>query len=132
MTTPDQSGDVAVVKPYYLTSEAYGMGHDEFSDVEADTAEEIDFSQFTSTARWANIIAPKLRAMSGARDPTGKGTYTAHREVAAIHAGSEEDEPAEADLVGSERLYEALVDAYRTGALDAVEDTFYPDDSTFF
>ena len=132
MTTPDQSGDVAVVEPYYLTGEAYEMGHAEFSEVEAETAEDVDFSQFTSTARWANIIAPKLRAMSGARDPTGKGTYTQHREVAAIHAGCEEDEPAEADLVDSRHLYEALVDAYRTGALDSVEDTYYPDDSTFF
>jgi len=132
MTSPDQSGDVAVVKPYYLTGEAYEMGHSEFSDVEADSAEDVDFSQFTSTARWANILAPRLRAMAGARDPTGKGTYTQHREVAAIHAGCEEDEPAEADLVGSDHLFEALVDAYRTGALDAVEDTHYPDDSTFF
>lgn len=132
MTTPDQSGDVAVVEPYYLTGEAYEMGHAEFSGVEAETAEDVDFGQFTSTARWANIIAPKLRAMSGARDSTGKGTYTEHREVAAIHAGCEEDEPAEADLVSSADLYEALVDAYRTGALDSVEDTYYPDDSTFF
>ena len=132
MTTPPNDGDVAVVKPHYLTEKAYSMGHDEFSDVEADSAEDVDFSQFTSTARWANILAPRLRAMAGARDPTGKGTYTQHREVAAIHAGCEEDEPAEADLVGSEDLYEALVDAYRTGALDAVEDTHYPDDSTFF
>ena len=132
MTSPDRDGDVAVVKPYYLTGEAYDMGHNEFSDVDASDAEEIQFSHFTESARWANVIAPKLRAMAGARDPTGKGTYTQHREVAAIHAGCEEDEPAEADLVGSEMLYEALVDAYKTGALDAVEDTYYPDDSTFF
>lgn len=132
MTTPPQDGDVAVVKPHYLTEEAYRMGHDEFTDVEADSAEDVDFSQFTSTARWANVISPRLRAMAGARDPTGKGTYTQHREVAAILPGCEEDEPAEADLVGSEYLHEALVSAYRTGALDAVEDTYYPDDSTFF
>jgi hypothetical protein len=132
MTTPDNDGDVAVVKPHYLTEKAYSMGHDEFSDVEAESAEEIQFSHFTESARWANVIAPRLRSMAGAADPTGKGTHTGHREVAAIHAGCEEDEPAEADLVSSSDLYEALVDAYRTGALDAVEDTYYPDDSTFF
>lgn len=132
MTTPPQDGDVAVVKPHYLTGEAYQMGHDEFSDVEADSAEDVEFHHFTETARWANVIAPRLRAMAGAEDPTGKGTYTAHREVAAILPGYEEDEPAEADLVESQRLFEALVDAYRTGALDSVEDTHYPDDSTFF
>lgn len=132
MTTLPNDGDVAVVKPHYLTEKAYSMGHDEFSDVEADSAEDVEFGHFTETARWANVLAPRLRAMAGAADPTGKGTYTQHREVAAIHAGCEEDEPAEADLVGSQHLFEALVDAYRTGALDSVEDTYYPDDSTFF
>lgn len=131
MTAP-QDGDVAVVKPYYLTEEAYRMGHDEFSDVEADSADEIEFGHFTGSARWANVIAPKLRAMAGARDPLGVGTYTEHREVAAILPGAEEDEPAEADLVSSQRLYSALVDAYRRGALDSVEDTWYPEDSSFF
>jgi hypothetical protein len=132
MTTPPQSGDVAVVKPYYLTEEAYQMGHDEFKGIDADSAEDVEFHHFTETARWANTIAPRLRAMAGARDPTGKGTYTDHREVAAILAGCEEDKPREADLVQSNRLYDALVDAYRTGALDAAEDIYYPDDSTFF
>ena len=131
MTAP-QDGDVAVVKPYYLTEEAYRMGHDEFSDVEADSAADVEFHHFTETARWANVIAPKLRAMAGARDPTGKGTYTQHREVAAILPGAEEDEPAEADIYSSRVLYEAMVEAYQTGALDSVEDTYYPDDSTFF
>ena len=132
MTTPDNDGDVAVVKPHYLTEKAYSMGHDEFHDFGVSDAEEVDFSGFTSSARWANVIAPRLRAMAGAADPTGKGTYTEHREVAAILPGREEDEPAEADLVSSSHLFEALVDAYRNGALDAVEDTYYPEDSTFF
>lgn len=132
MTTPPNDGDVAVVKPHYLTEEAYSMGHDEFHDFESDSAEDVEFHHFTDTARWANILAPRLRAMAGAADPTGKGTYTQHREVAAILPGNEEDTPAEADLVDSRDLYEALVDAYRTGALDSVEDTYYPDDSTFF
>jgi len=132
MTTPTNDGDVAVVKPYYLTEQAYRMGHDEFSDVESDSAEDVEFSHFTSSSRWANFIAPRLRAMAGAADPTGKGTYTGHREVAAVLPGCEEDEPPEADLVSSQDLYSALVDAYRTGALDAVEDTYYPQDSTFF
>lgn len=132
MTTPPNDGDIAVVKANYVTEEAYEMGHDEFSDFESDSADDVEFHHFTESARWANVIAPKLRAMAGAADPTGKGTYTEHRDVAAIRPGCEEDEPAEADLVTSRRLYEALVDAYQTGALDSVEDTWYPAGSTFF
>ena len=127
MTTPDTSGDIAVIKPDYIIEEAYRMGHDEFSDVEADSAEDVEFHYFTESARWANIILPRLRAMAGAADEMGVGTYTDHRDVAAIHSGCEEDEPAEADLISSKHVHGELVDAYRMGALDAVEETYDPE-----
>ena len=130
--TDDNIGEVAVVKPRYVTEEAYRMGHGEFQDAEADSADDVEFHHFTETARWANTIAPKLRAMAGAYDPTGKGTYTAHRDVAAILPGCEEDEPAEAEIINSRYLYQSLVDAYRGGALDAVEGRNDPDEHTFF
>jgi hypothetical protein len=120
---------IAVVKPYYLTEEAYRMGHDEFTDVDAESAEEIEFSHFTGSARWANIIAPKLRAMAG-YDDRGHGTYQEERQIAAIKPGCEEDEPAEAHLMDAFHLYDSLTDAYRMGAYDAVEDTYDPEAAT--
>ena len=127
--TPDTSGDVAVVKPYYLLEEAYRMGHNEFTTMappDGDIDEEFDLSPFKSSARWANHIAPDLRAMAGYAD-SGHGTYQEHRQVAAIHDGCEEDEPPEADLTDASRLFEALVEAYDMGAYDGVADTYDPD-----
>ena len=130
--SPDTSGDVAVVKPYYLLGEAYSMGHAEFEDMDAPPEEEeLDISPFKESARWANIIAPKLRSMAGYADG-GHGTYQDHRQVAAIHAGCEEDEPAEADLVDASDLYSAIVEAYDTGALDGWEGTYDPDSVQHF
>ena len=121
-------GDVAVVKPYYLLEEAYRMGHDRFKDAEQpeDDYDLIEgLSHFKGTATWANNVAPKLRAMAGYADG-GHGTYQQDRQVAAIHDGCEEDEPAEADLMDASQLYGRVVEAWDTGALDAYEDTYDP------
>jgi len=130
MTTPDTSGDVAVVKPYYLVEEAYRMGHSRFEDAEVPEDGDTDLyeslSYFKEYAQWSNSIAPKLRAMAGYAD-AGHGTYRERRQVAAIHQGCEEDEPAEADLMPVRDLYDILVDAWETGALDGYEDTFDPE-----
>jgi predicted lipid-binding transport protein (Tim44 family) len=122
-------GDVAVVKPYYLVEKAYRMGHERFKDAEVpedDTDLHESLSHFKEYAKWANTIAPKLRAMAGYADG-GHGTYQQHRQVAAIHEGCEEDEPAEADLMDASDLYSTLVEAWDTGALDGYEDTFDPE-----
>lgn len=130
--SPDTSGDVAVVKPYYLLEEAYQKGHDEFAGMDApEDDEELDISPFKGSARWANIVAPELRSMAGYADG-GHGTYQQQRQVAAIHAGCEEDEPAEADLVDCSHLFEALVEAWDTGALDGWEGTYDPDSVQHF
>jgi predicted lipid-binding transport protein (Tim44 family) len=104
------------------------MGHDEFQPYDAleDEEERLDLSPFKGSARWANHIAPDLRAMAGHAD-SGPGTYTVNRQVAAIHDGCEEDEPAEADLVEARQLFQALVEAWDMGAYDGAEDTYDPD-----
>ena len=127
MTTPDTSGDVAVVKPYYLLEEAYRMGHSEFEPLdEPPEDDDMDLAPFKDGARWCNHILSTLRAMAGYADG-GHGTYQEHRQVAAIHPGAEEDEPAEADLIDAHTLFTELVDAWDTGALDGWEGTYDPD-----
>jgi len=130
MTTPDTSGDVAVVKPYYLVEEAYRMGHSRFEDAEVPEDGDTDLyeslSYFKEYAQWSNSIAPKLRAMAGYAD-AGHGTYRERRQVAAIKRGCEEDEPAEADLLDARFIYDILVEAWDAGALDGYEDTYDPD-----
>lgn len=94
------------------------MGYDEFYPLDPPEDEhDMDLSPFHSGARWANVLLPRLRSMAGFADG-GHGTYQENREVAAIHPGCEEDEPAEADLVDSNYLFDRLVDAYTTGAYD--------------
>lgn len=125
--TDDNTGTVAVVKPYYLLEEAYRMGHSEFEGMDEPNDDgDMDLSPFKSSARWANIIAPDLRAMAG-YDDGGHGTYKLQRQVAAIHAGCEEDEPAEADLMHCGWIYDKLVEAWDMGALDGWEGTYDPD-----
>jgi len=123
----DTSGDVAVVKPDYLLEEAYRMGHDRFEDAEEPPEdEEVDLYPFKGSATWANHVAPRLRAMAGYAD-SGHGTYQEDRQVAAIHSGAEEDEPAEADLIDPHYLYRALVEAWDLGAYDGYANQYDPD-----
>lgn len=117
---PDTDGDVAVVKPYYALEEAYGMGYGRFEELDGEEAEGFDLAPFQSTAEYANQVLPSLRCMAGYAD-AGHGTYQQHREVAAIQPGCEEDEPAEANLRDASELHERLVDAFSSGAYDAVE-----------
>jgi len=114
------SDTIAVVKPNYALEEAYNMGYEEFFSLSGEETEDFDFAPFTDSARWANIILPKLRAMAGF-DDRGHGTYRESRQVAAIEPGCEEDEPAEAELMDCSFVFEELSDAFRKGAYDAVE-----------
>lgn len=123
-------GEIAVVKPYYAKEEAYRMGHERTSGWDDETAPddaEHTLSHVKESARWANTIAPTLRCMAGYMD-NGHGTYTGSREVAAIHDGCEEDEPAEAELFSSVYLYEELVEAWDRGALDGYDGEYNPED----
>lgn len=131
--TTQQPGEVAVVKPYYLTEEAYRMGHRFTKGMDDDTVpddELLDLSPIKESARWANNIAPSLRAMAGYLD-NGHGTYTDAREVAAILPGCEEDEPAEADLCSARDVFNALVKAWDMGAMDGYENTYDPESARY-
>jgi hypothetical protein len=114
------SETIAVVKPNYYLEQAYQKGYERFEDSEAlaDDAEP-SLEGFTDSAEYANHVLPGLRSMAGF-DDSGPGTWTIEREVAAIHPGCEEDEPAEAELVSSRQVFEELVNAWRGGALDAL------------
>jgi hypothetical protein len=108
--------DTAVVKLYYAEEEARELGYAEFESVPTDTsADDVDPTIITDSARWANILAPKMRCMAGYGD-TGRGTYTVDRKVAAVLYGSEEDEPAAADLIDASAIYEVLVEKFYHGA----------------
>lgn len=111
--------ETAVVRPYYAHEEAYNMGYSEFFDPQTPPEDEADLAPFHDSARYANTILPRLRAMAGCSD-SGHGTYTGHRKVAAVKPGCEEDEPADAVLVHSAYIFEILVDAYNHGARDAL------------
>lgn len=117
--------NIAVVKPHYTLEEAYQMGHDEFSELDLGPDAEPDLAGFQDSARYANHILPKLRAMAGFED-SGHGTFQKDRKVAAIEPGNEEDRPAEAELVDASTVFHALVDAWSTGARDGMTGTFDP------
>lgn len=121
------SKGIAVIKPYYLKEKAYELGFDEFKNTDIPSSDELELHHFKETAKWANIVSPRLRAMAGFSDRSGRGTYKEHRQVAAIKPGCEEDQPAEAELVDAREIFHELVDAWETGARDAVDDTFDPD-----
>lgn len=111
--------EIAVVKPYYAKEEAFKLGREEFSGIQ--DREGFDLSPYKSSARWANTVAPRLRAMAGFEDSTGKGTFTGNRKVAAVKPGCEEDTPAEAELVEARHIHEELVEAFDNGAFSAVD-----------
>ena len=125
------SETIAVVKPYYLLEEAYQMGHDEFQPMDPpEDEDDLNLAPFHDSARYANHILPDLRAMAGF-DDSGHGTYQTNRRVAAIKPGCEEDEPAEADLLDASDVFDRLVSAWNTGALDGWEGTYDPDSVTY-
>lgn len=109
--------DTAVVHESTVLDEAYALGYDEFSGVEA---EEFDFDGFTGTARWDSHLLPRLRALCGYGD-RGHGTYTEDREVALIPTGNEDDHPAEAVTVDTNTILDAAVEQFTHGAHDAAE-----------
>lgn len=113
------SDTIAVVKPNYYLEQAYQKGYDRFDGEATPERSDPSLDGFTDSATYANHVLPGLRQMAG-YDDSGHGTYTQEREVAAIIAGREEDEPAEATLVSSYKVYDRLVEAWRGGALDAM------------
>lgn len=123
---PATDGEIAVVKQDYRLREAYDMGHQRFKDADLGDDDPVT-EHFKESATWANTVAPRLRAMAGLAD-RGHGTYQEDRQVAAVHPGAEEDEPAEAELIDARELYRAFVEAFDLGAYHAaVEDRHDPE-----
>lgn len=119
MTEKDK---IPVIEEAEVLSDAYHSGykmHEDSDDPAAGEVHEV-VEAVKGTALWANTIAPQLRAMAGYHD-TGYGTFTTEREVALIPEGDGDDRPAEAVEMGGVHVYEALVDAFDVGALDALE-----------
>jgi hypothetical protein len=109
--------EVKVIDRWATLDQAYDMGYNEFDGMlEAESAEDFDFSHFTQYARWANHILPKLRSMSGFSD-RGHGTYTEENNVVLVD--EPDDEPADGLLMECHHFHEDVVDEYRRGAYDA-------------
>lgn len=113
--------DIVVVTEAVALDEAYDMGYREFDPVpEAESDEPVDLSAFTETARYANHVAPRLRAIAGHAD-SGAGTYTVDRAVALVPVGNEDDEPADAVLLDASQFYGEVHDEWRRGSHDALK-----------
>lgn len=121
--TPDY--DAAVVKVAYAEEEAYSMGFDRFDqslpDIDSNEDKRMAVDHFQETAQYANVVAPRLRAISGF-DDGGHGTYQMNREVAEVKPGCEEDEPAPARITDARTIFnEVVIDAWHRGANDALD-----------
>jgi len=113
-----------VVNMDVVLEHAYDWGYDEFVGVSEDPDDypgEYDAYLFTDSARYANIILPGLRQMSGYAD-AGAGTYAYTRDVVAVGQGVAHQYVTEGDEVASSELLDEVVSKFFEGAHDAVED----------
>jgi hypothetical protein len=116
------SDTTVVIEEAEALDSAYDAGYSEFDEIPAAESDEpADLSFFTETARYANVVAPRLRATAGLAD-SGHGTYQKDREVAVVPVGCEDDEPAQCRLMSARQFYEQAVHPeWRRGAHDALE-----------
>jgi len=89
LPTYEQIGD-------YVSQEAYDIGYVQGpNEVPKEVnIEDIDIGMFTESAYYINNIAPKLRALTGYIDPSGKGTYTEVPNDTAYHIFHEDVFPS--------------------------------------
>lgn len=109
--------EIPVIDINKAKAQAWQMGAAEFHDVDIGI-DEFDLSPFYDTARWANIVLPKLRAQAGYEDG-GHGTYQGDREVVVVEEPG--DQPATGERVASSDVLAELTDAFSQGAYDAVD-----------
>jgi len=116
------SDTTVVVEEVEALDSAYDAGYSEFDEVPAAESDEpADLSFFTGSARYANIVAPRLRATAGLAD-RGHGTYQEDREIALVPVGNEDDKPAECRLMSARDFFQhAVHPEWRRGAYDALE-----------
>jgi len=99
--------------------EAYKMGYRELETSMGEVGE-IDMTHYRDSARWVNVLSPKLRALAGFRDH-GEGTYTEDRDVAVVYAEDADDVPIEANVMRASLLADDLIDSFDEGAYASVE-----------
>jgi len=112
--------NIKVVTEVTVLHKAYNMGYSNGSGGDSVENPVESLSHYKATAQYINNTAPSLRAVSGYTD-SGHGTYQTENKVAVIPNGSEDDSPADAELMGSYYVYEAVQEAYNQGFLDAVD-----------
>ena len=111
-----------VVNMDVVLEHAYDWGYDEFVGVSEDPDDypgEYDAYLFTDSARYANIILPGLRQMSGYAD-AGAGTYAYTRDVVAVGQGVAHQYVTKGDEVASSELLDEVVSKFFEGANDAL------------
>jgi len=125
-----------VVNMDVVLEHAYDWGYDEFVDIEVnpdtqmawsgrarkepeDVVREYDPYMITDSARYANIILPGLRQMSGYAD-AGAGTYAYTRDVVAVDGEVAYQYVTDADEVASSELLDEVVSEFFNGANDAL------------
>jgi hypothetical protein len=122
---------VAVLRERHVLREAYDMGYDRFEgsvpEDDPNPSERVStftpserISMFTESATYTNSIKPKLRALSGYVD-SGTGTYTVPRSVVVVPPESEDDRPMNGKNVDIAYACDRIVEAWRSGALDAID-----------
>lgn len=112
-----------VVRDPTAVKAAYKDGFNRFDRAVVEEADDpmTAVAHFKETARWANHVAPQLRAAAGFDDAGGMGTYTAGRVVAVLDVALEDDGPAAADVMRAGDVYTALVEAFDLGAYAALD-----------
>jgi hypothetical protein len=119
--------DITVVCECDAKDEARSMGYRRYADM---TAKEIIESwpiHYTEHGSWDSHIEPTLRCLAG-YDDAGYGTYQQRQEVALIEDGDEADMPTDAVVLSSSWVLDELVDAWYSGAHQAVCDTIRQSD----
>jgi len=111
--------DIPVVVVTEAEENAYQMGYERFTHEPNEPHDDMWFSHYTESAEWANSKLPKLRAMAGAKDSMGHGTYTEHQEVVVVE--EPRDRPMSGELTDSRHIHEKLVELFRYGAEDKID-----------
>jgi hypothetical protein len=121
------SDTITVVCECDAHDEAFSMGYRRYADM---TAKEIVVSwpiHYTEHGSWDSHIYPTLCCLAGYGD-RGHGTYQERQDVALIRDGDERDMPADAVVLDSAAVLDPIVDAWTSGAHQAVCDTIRQSD----
>lgn len=103
--------DVVVVDEVDAEQAIEQMARQQYNDIPVEALEADRFEVRTDSARWANVIAPKIRSIAGYRD-AGHGTYQIDGPIALIPERNCADTPAEAVSMQASQYVKKLHDLY--------------------